>query len=197
MRWTGRWSKGGWTRGASSCWAAVGGVKDLDARRAACGSCGETDDRPTLVIVRSHIAWGAPNAQDTAGAHGAPLGDDEVRLAKGTYGWPQDESFLVPEEVPAHFREGIGARGRELREAWDAKFEAYRQAYPDWAAQLDLMARRELPDGWDADIQPFEADAKGMATRASSGKVLNQVGKHVPWMLGGSADRKSGGAGKE
>ena len=125
-------------------------ANDLEALRGAWKAFEQTADRPTLVIVRSHIGWGAPNAQDTAGAHGAPLGADEVRLAKAAYGWPEEEQFLVPEEVPAHFRAGIGTRGRQLREAWEAKFDRYAQKYPELAEQLDLMGRRELPDGWDA-----------------------------------------------
>jgi len=163
-------------------------ANDLDALRGALEAFGQSTDRPTLVIVRSHIAWGAPNAQDTAAAHGAPLGGEEVRLAKAAYGWPEEEQFLVPEEVPAHFQQGIGTRGRQLRQAWEAKFDQYAKRYPELAEQLGLMARRGLPDGWDAGIQQFEPDAKGIASRGSSGKVLNQVAARVPWLLGGSAD---------
>jgi len=163
-------------------------ANDLDALRGALAAARDTTDRPTLIICRSHIAWGAPNAQDTAGAHGAPLGEEEVRLAKQAYGWPEDEHFRVPDEVVAHFREGIGARGRRLREAWEAKFAEYRSKHPELAAELDRIHGGKLPEGWDADVPQFEADAKGMASRASSGKVLNAVAKHVPWLLGGSAD---------
>ena len=163
-------------------------ANDLEDLRAALKAFEATTGRPTLVIVRSHIGWGAPNAQDTADAHGAPLGAEEVRLAKAAYGWPEEEQFLVPEQVPAHFQEGIGARGPQLREAWEAKFDQYAKRYPELAEQLGLMARRKLPDGWDAEIRQFEPDAKGMASRASSGKVLNQVAARVPWLLGGSAD---------
>jgi len=166
----------------------VDDANDLDALRGALKSFQETTDRPTLIIVRSHIAWGAPNAQDTAGAHGAPLGEEEVRRAKAAYGWPEDEHFRVPDGVEDHFRQGIAARGRQLREPWEAKFAKYAQEYPQLAGQLGQIQRRELPDDWDVDIPQFEADAKGMASRASSGKVLNQVAKHVPWLLGGSAD---------
>jgi transketolase len=166
----------------------VDDANDLDAIREAFSAFREATDRPTLVICRSHIAWGAPNAQDTAEAHGAPLGEEEVRLAKKAYGWPEDETFRVPEEVLAHFQEGIGNRGKKLSDAWYAKFDQYKKAHPDLADHIHRLIHRLLPDGWDADIQQFEADAKGMASRASSGKVLNQVAKNVPWLLGGSAD---------
>ena len=166
----------------------VADANDLDAIRSAFKAFDETDDRPTLIVVRSHIAWGAPNAQDTAGAHGAPLGEDEIRATKAAYGWPQDEQFLVPDEVTAHFADGIGARGRALHNDWGVKFKAYRGQFPELVDQLDRIAAGTLPDGWDADLVEFEPDAKGMASRASSGKVLNQVAKNVPWMLGGSAD---------
>jgi transketolase len=166
----------------------VADANDLEALRQALRVFREGGDRPTLIICRSHIAWGAPNAQDTAGAHGAPLGEDEVRLAKKAYDWPEEEHFRVPEQVLALFGDGIGARGRALREAWEAKLNEYRAEHPELAAELDLIQSGRLPDGWDSDIQQFEADAKGMASRGSSGKVLNQVAKHVPWLLGGSAD---------
>ncbi len=166
----------------------VDDVNDLELLRAAFREFHKTDDRPTLIIVRSVIAWGAPNKANTHGAHGAPLGAEEVRLTKQAYGWPEDEHFLVPDEVLDHFAEGIGSRGRELREAWEVKLAQYRAKYPDLAGQLEVIERRELPEGWDADVQEFAADAKGIASRASSGKVLNQVAKRVPWLLGGSAD---------
>ena len=166
----------------------VDDVNHLEALRAALKSFRETDDRPTLIIVRSIIAFGAPNKANTRGAHGAPLGEEEVGLTKKAYGWPEDEHFLVPDEVSDHFAQGIGKRGRELREAWDTKFTQYKAKYPELAEQLELIRRHELPEGWDADIREFPADAKGMASRASSGKVLNQVAKNVPWLLGGSAD---------
>ncbi|HUV65968.1 MAG TPA: transketolase, partial [Sedimentisphaerales bacterium] len=166
----------------------VGDVNDLDALRLAIKTFQQTDDRPTLIIVRSVIAYGAPHAADTHGAHGAPLGEEEVRLTKRAYGWPEDEHFLVPDEVPAHFREGIGARGQKARAAWDAKFAEYKSKHPDLAGQLELIQSGELPEGWDTGIQEFPADSKGVASRASSGKVLNQVARNIPWMLGGSAD---------
>ncbi|MFH1922784.1 MAG: transketolase [Planctomycetota bacterium] len=166
----------------------VDDANDLDALRAAFQAFHATTDRPTLIVCSSHIAWGAPNAQDTAGAHGAPLGGEEVRLAKKAYGWPEDEPFRVPGEVVAHFQEGVGARGKELSDAWYARFDKYTEAHPELADQVHRMIHRRLPEGWDADLQAFEPDGKGMASRASSGKVLNQVARNVPWLLGGSAD---------
>jgi len=166
----------------------VDDVNDLDALRSALKSFHETGDRPTLIAVHSTIAWGAPNKANTADAHGAPLGEEEVRLAKRAYGWPEDEKFRVPDEVLAHFQDGLGKRGRQLSDAWYAKFKAYKEAHPELADQVHRIIHRLLPDGWDADIQQFGADAKGMASRASSGKVLNQVAKNLPWLLGGSAD---------
>jgi transketolase len=168
----------------------VDDVNDLDQLRGALAAFQKTADRPTLIIVASLIGYGSPNKENTHGAHGAPLGEDEVRLTKAAYGWPQDQQFMVPHEVRAHFTAGIGLRGRQLREAWDELFAKYRKEYPELAQEIELMARRELPEGWDADLdqKPFPADAKGMATRASSGKVLNRVAKNIPWMLGGSAD---------
>ncbi|MEN6495102.1 MAG: transketolase [Thermoguttaceae bacterium] len=166
----------------------VDDANDTDALRNALKVFHETTDRPTLIIARSHIAWGAPNAQDTHGAHGAPLGAEEIRLTKAAYGWPQDEHFLVPEEVRKHFAAGIGTRGRKAREAWLAKYAEYQKQFPELVEQLERMACRELPKDWDAEVKPFPADAKGTATRNSSGKVLNQLAKRVPWFLGGSAD---------
>lgn len=163
-------------------------ANDTEALRMALDVFHKTTDRPTLIIAQSHIAWGAPNAQDTHGAHGAPLGAEEIRLTKAVYGWPQDEHFLVPDEVRKHFAEGIGQRGQKLRDAWLAEFAEYRKQYPELAEQLDLMVKRELPKGWDAEVKPYPADPKGVATRNSSGKVLNQLAKQIPWLLGGSAD---------
>ena len=145
-------------------------------------------DRPTLIIVRSVIGFGAPNKADSHEAHGAPLGDEEIRLTKAAYGWPENEKFLVPGEVLSHFRQGIGARGEMLHAKWSAMFDRYKAQYPELAAQLEEIDRRELPAGWQTDIQPFPADAKGVASRVSSGKVLNQAAKRIPWLLGGSAD---------
>jgi transketolase len=147
-----------------------------------------TEGRPTFIVVESHIGYGAPHKQDTAAAHGEPLGEDEVRLAKKAYGWPENASFLVPDGVYDHFREGIGRRAGNLRGAWSGLFERYRQRYPDLADEIERMQRREAPDGWDADLPRFPADAKGIATRDSSGQVLNAIARHHPWLIGGSAD---------
>jgi transketolase len=143
---------------------------------------------PTLIIVDSHIGYGAPHKQDTAAAHGEPLGEEEVRLAKRFYGWPEDAKFLVPDGVREHFRAGIGRRGHELRQSWLARLKAYRAAHPDLAERLDCLQNRELPDGWDADLPSFPADAKGLASRDSSAKVLNAIAPHYPWLVGGAAD---------
>ena len=148
----------------------------------------ETTDRPTMIIVRSIIGWGAPHKQDTSAAHGAPLGEDEVRLTKEFYGWPPDEHFLVPPEVPKHFDAHLGKRGRTLRDAWQKKFAKYAEKYPELADQWQRMAVGQLPDGWDRDLPEFPADAKGLATRVSSGKVLGAVAKRVPWLIGGAGD---------
>jgi transketolase len=178
------------TRFAGYGWnvVKVADVNDLAALRAALRVFQAGGDRPTLIIVRSVIAWGAPNKANTHGAHGAPLGDEEIRLTKAAYGWPESERFLVPEEVRAHFREGIGQRGCQLQAEWSKLLDAYRAEYPELAAQLAAIQRRDLPGNWDADLRPFAADAKGMASRSSSGKVLNQAAKNIPWLLGGSAD---------
>jgi len=148
----------------------------------------ETDQVPTLIMVDSHIGYGAPHKHDTSAAHGEPLGEEEVRLAKRSYGWPEDAKFLVPDGVREHFRDVIGRRGRQLREEWTSLFEAYREQHPELADQIERMQTRELPDGWDRGLTPFVADPKGIATRDSSGKVLNAVASHYPWLIGGAAD---------
>ena len=144
--------------------------------------------RPTLVIVDSHIGYGAPTKEGTHSAHGEPLGIEEVRGTKRFYGWPEDATFLVPDEVYGRFSEGVGARGRRLRGEWEALYTRYSQDYPELADHLDRMQRRLLPEGWDADIPEFPADGKGLAGRDASGKVLNAVAARVPWLLGGAAD---------
>lgn len=148
----------------------------------------ETADRPTIIIVRSIIGFGAPNKADTAGAHGSPLGDDEIRLTKEAYGWPADQTFLVPDEVREHFAAGIGTRGGALREEWEAKWAKYESQYKTESTSLKNIWERTLPEGWDANIPTFETSEKGMATRVSSGEVLNAVAAKLPWFLGGSAD---------
>jgi transketolase len=166
----------------------VGDANDLQMLERAFEVFKNTHDRPTLIVVDSHIAYGAPSKQDTSGAHGEPLGEEEIRLTKRAYGWPEDAKFLVPDEVRADFREGMGARGHALSQAWNANLEEYRRQYPELADHLDKMQRRELPDGWDKDLPRFDADPKGVAGRAASGQVLNAVAKNVPWLIGGSAD---------
>tara|TARA_R110002074_G_scaffold60236_3_gene146085 strand:- start:1166 stop:3265 length:2100 start_codon:yes stop_codon:yes gene_type:complete len=145
-------------------------------------------DVPTLIIVESHIGYGAPHKQDTAAAHGEPLGVEEIRLAKRFYGWPEDASFLVPEGVREHFQAGIGERSSKLRTSWDTKLDTYSAAHPDLAAQLDQMLTHTLSEGWDGDLPSFPADAKGLASRDASGNVLNAIAPHYPWLVGGSAD---------
>ena len=166
----------------------VGDANDLVMLERAFNTFKRTSDRPTLIIVDSHIAYGAPNKQDTSAAHGEPLGVDEIRLAKRHYGWPEDATFHVPAGVREHVRDGIGARGQTLHREWWAKFEDYRRTYPELADQGYKMLKRELPDSWNADLPVFAASSKGIATRDASGQVLNAVAGHVPWLIGGSAD---------
>jgi transketolase len=166
----------------------VANANDTDAVAVALASFAKVSDRPTLVIVNSHIGYGAPHKQDTSAAHGEPLGEDEVRLAKKSYGWPEDAKFLVPDGVYQHFREGIGERGRRLRGEWDEKAAAYRARYPELAQRLEVMRSREPPKGWDAELPSFPADGKAIATRESSGKVLNAIARKYSWLIGGAAD---------
>jgi transketolase len=147
-----------------------------------------TKDRPTLIIVDSHIAYGAPNKQDTSAAHGEPLGEEEIRLTKRNYGWPEDAKFHVPQGVREHFQSGVGKRGAELRQNWQELFNRYSAQNPELASQVDKMQRRELPESWDRDLHEFPADSKGVAGRDASAKVLNAIARNVPWMVGGSAD---------
>ena len=163
-------------------------ANDLGQLKAAFATFLQTKDRPTLIIVDSHIGYGAPHKQDTKEAHGEPLGDEEVKLAKRAYGWPEDVKFYVPDGVYERFQEGIGARGKALRDAWFTQIKGYKAEHPDLADQLYRIQHRQLPEGWDQGLTPFPADPKGMATRVSSGKVLNAVAKHVPWLIGGAAD---------
>ncbi|MEC4811695.1 MAG: transketolase [Scytonema sp. PMC 1069.18] len=148
----------------------------------------KTLDKPTLIIVDSHIAYGAPNKQDSSAAHGEPLGEEEIRLAKRNYGWPENAKFLVPEVVREHFQSGIGQRGYKLRDAWITKFNDYKGQYPELADQLYQMQHRQLPENWDRNLPTFLPDAKGLAGRDASAKVLNAIAKNVPWLIGGSAD---------
>jgi transketolase len=166
----------------------VGDANDQNMLARAFHTFLNTRDRPTLIIVDSHIAYGAPNKQDTSAAHGEPLGEQEIRLTKRNYGWPEDSKFLVPDGVYEHFRDGIGKRGKELRDAWFTRVKSYRAKYPELAEQFYRLHHRQLPEGWDKDLPTFAADAKGLATRDASGKVLNVLAKNVPWLMGGSAD---------
>jgi transketolase len=162
-------------------------ANDVDALTAALETARDETERPSLIIVRSHIGWGAPHKQDTAAAHGSPLGEEEIRETKRFYGWPEDAKFLVPVRAREHMGRAV-ERGRDLREAWEARLEAYRRDHPDLAASFEQALRGELPDGWDGAIPVFRPDQGPMATRAASGKVLNAFAERVPWVMGGSAD---------
>ena len=166
----------------------VGDANDVDRIEHALEVFRQTTGRPTFIIVDSHIGYGSPHKQDTAAAHGEPLGDDEVRLCKRSYGWPEDAKFLVPDGVREHFSAGVGTRGAEARRRWTELFAAYRAQHPELANEIDLMQRRELPAGWDRNLPVFPADAKGLAGRDASGQVLNVLAQNIPWFLGGSAD---------
>lgn len=148
----------------------------------------KTTDRPTLIVVDSHIGYGSPHKQDSYEAHGEPLGEAEVKLVKQNYGWPEDAKFLVPDGVLDHFRGGIAKRGGELQAQWNKLFADYSKQFPELTEQINLMQRRELPKDWDKNLPSFPADAKGMASRESSGKTLNALAKNIPWLVGGSAD---------
>jgi len=148
----------------------------------------KTKGRPTLIILDSHIGYGSPHKVDSADAHGEPLGEEEVRLVKRAYHWPENAKFLVPDGVMKHFADGIGARGAEARRRWETLFANYRARYPELATEIEQMQRRELPPGWDRDLPSFPADPKGIAGRDASGQVLNALAKNIPWFLGGSAD---------
>ena len=166
----------------------VGDANDIERIQHTLEVFRQTRGRPTLLILDSHIGYGAPHRQDTAAAHGEPLGEDEIRLAKKGYGWPEDARFLVPEGVYDHFKAGIGRRGAEARNAWMERFAAYRATYPELATEIEQMQRRDLPAGWDRNLPVFPADPKGLAGRDASGKVLNVLAQNIPWFLGGSAD---------
>ncbi|HEY5742863.1 MAG TPA: transketolase [Terrimicrobiaceae bacterium] len=166
----------------------VSNANDLDLLREAFEHFKKTTDRPTLIIVDSHIGYGAPTKQDTSAAHGEPLGEEEIRATKKRYGWPEDAKFLVPPEVPENFKSKLGARGAHLRSEWMNLFSAFAKKYPELATETLAIQHREAPQGWDSEIPSFPADPKGIATRDSSGKVLNAIAKHYPWLLGGSAD---------
>jgi transketolase len=166
----------------------VADANDLDMLARAFETFKRTTDRPTLIIVDSHIGYGSPHKQDSNASHGEPLGEEEVKLTKKFYGWPEDAKFLVPDGVLENFREGIGKRGRELHGDWSKRFAEYSKKFPELAERLRCMQHHELPAGWDKNLPTFPTDAKGIATRESSGKVLNAVAQNIPWMIGGSAD---------
>ena len=161
---------------------------DLAAIAVAIDTAKKTTDRPTLICLKTHIGYGSPHKQDTHGAHGEPLGADEVKLTKKFYGWPEDAQFLVPDGVYDRFKDGIGKRGADAHAAWQKLYSQYTASFPELAAELETMEKRDLPAGWDKGIPVFPADAKGLATRESSGQVLNAIAKAVPWVFGGSAD---------
>jgi transketolase len=163
-------------------------ANDLGRIEDALAAFRQTTGQPTLIILDSHIGYGSPNKQDTAAAHGEPLGEDEIRLCKRAYGWPEDAKFLVPEGVREHFAAGVGVRGAAAHAHWNEVFSAYQTEYGDLAAEIGQMQRRELPAGWDRNLPVFAADPKGLAGRDASGKVLNVLAANVPWLLGGSAD---------
>ncbi len=166
----------------------VGDANDLKMLERAFNTFKKTHDRPTLIIVDSHIAYGSPTKQDTSAAHGEPLGEEEIRLTKKNYGWPENKKFYVPKEVYQHFTETFGKRGTDLRNQWINLFDDYQKHYPELADQLYKMQHRELPKGWDKDLPEFPPDPKGIAGREASGKTLNVIAQNVPWLIGGSAD---------
>ena len=166
----------------------VGDANDLERIENALEIFRKTKGRPTFIVLDSHIGYGAPHKQDTAAAHGEPLGEEEIRLAKRSYGWPEEAKFFVPEGVYEHFAAGIGKRGANARSKWLQLFDAYRAKYGELATEIDLLERRELPAGWDRALPVFPADSKGLAGRDASGKVLNVLAQNIPWLLGGSAD---------
>jgi transketolase len=166
-------------------------ANDLESIADALATFRKTEGQPTLIVLDSHIGYGSPHKVDTSAAHGEPLGEEEVRLVKRAYHWPEDAKFLVPDGVKEHFADGIGRRGAQARRNWEAMFAQYREGFPDLATEIDLMQRRELPIGWDRNLPSFPADAKGIAGRDASSKVLNVLGQNIPWFMGGSADLAS------
>ena len=178
------------TRFAGYGWnvAHVTDANDLEMLARAYENFLKTTDRPTLIIVNSHIGYGSPHKQDSYEAHGEPLGEAEVKLVKKNYGWPEDARFLVPDGVYDQFKGGVGKRGAQAHASWQVKFDAYKKQFPQQAGQIERMLAGKLPDGWDKDLPNFPADPKGIATRESSGKTLNALAKNIPWLIGGSAD---------
>ncbi|QDV25361.1 transketolase [Aureliella helgolandensis] len=168
--------------------ARVKDANDLAAMAQALKSFEDCNDKPTLILVRSVIGFGSPNKANSHGAHGAPLGDEEIKLTKKAYGWPEDEKFLVPAGVPEYFADTIGKRGAAASSAWETLYSSYKSQFAKEGAELDALFARQLPAAWDKGITEFPADEKGMATRVSSGKVLNMLAPNLPWLVGGSAD---------
>jgi transketolase len=166
----------------------VGDANDIERIEHALDIFRKTKERPTFIVLDSHIGYGSPHKQDTAAAHGEPLGDEEVRLTKRSYGWPEDAKFLVPDGVYEHFAAGIGTRGAKARQQWTELLAAYRAKYPELATEIEQMQRRELPADWDRHLPVFPADSNGIAGRDASGKVLNVLAQNIPWFFGGSAD---------
>ncbi len=163
-------------------------ANDLNALSGAITTAIDQPDKPALIVVRSHIAYGSPNKQDTSAAHGSPLGEDEIRATKKAYGWDPDNKFFVPEDVTSHCRQQVADRGAKLFVLWQAQFEAYEREHPKDAKTWHQITGRELPEGWDSGVPVFEPDCSGLATRQSSGKALNAIAEQVPWLFGGSAD---------
>ena len=166
----------------------VADANDIDRIENAFANFKKTKGRPTFIVLDSHIGWGSPHKQDKPEAHGEPLGVEEVKLTKRAYGWPEDAQFLVPDGVMAHFNEGIGKRGADARAKWHEMMKAYGVQHADLAKEIPLMQKRALPEGWDKNLPVFPADAKGMAGRDASGKILNILAQNIPWLMGGSAD---------
>jgi transketolase len=166
----------------------VGDANDTERLEHALRAFRATKGRPTLVILDSHIGYGSPHKQDTSEAHGEPLGEEEVRITKRAYGWPEEAKFLVPDGVREHFTAGVGARGAKARREWTDLFASYRSKYPELATEIEQMQRRDLPTGWDRNLPVFQPDPKGIAGREASGQVLNVLAQNIPWFLGGSAD---------
>ena len=164
---------------------------DLESIAEALAGFRKTKGRPTLIILDSHIGYGSPHKVDTSAAHGEPLGDDEVKLVKRAYHWPENAKFLVPDGVMEHFADGIGQRGGKARRDWESMFAKYRARFPELATEIDLMQKRELPAGWDRNLPSFAPDAKGIAGREASSQALNVLAQNIPWLLGGSADLAS------
>ena len=162
-------------------------ANDLDVLEQGYANAVNETGRPSLIILRSHIAYGAPHAQDTAKAHGSPLGEDEIGAAKDFYGWPRDAKFMVPKQALTHMRQAL-SKGTALESGWQEKFAAYRKAYPELAAQFDAAILGEPPAGWDGDIPQFSPQDVPVATRVASGMVLNSIAGKIPWLMGGSAD---------